>query len=129
MNLSRVASRPITGSGALEPGLAARTLSHLHQSGSDEIKKGNQLIIKCSNCGQTEKTNKDFFVKVVGGAMPVGGFYAWVAYLFAGTGFALPICFSIITGGVGLLVFKDQIIRWLANRGYKCHGCGRSAWE
>ena len=87
------------------------------------------MIIKCGGCGHNEKTSLDLFVKIIGGAMPIGGFWAWVAYLFAGTGLALPIVIAIITGGVGLLVFKDQITRWIASKGYPCPKCGATRWE
>lgn len=60
--------------------------------------------------------------------MPIGGFWAWVTYLFAGTGFALPICIAIITGGVAILVFKEEIINFLINRGYKCEKCQSTKW-
>lgn len=87
------------------------------------------MNIVCRKCGYSEKTNKDFFVKLIGGAMPVGGYYAWVTYLFAGTGLAMPIVIAIITGGVGILVFRDQIVRWIVNRGYKCPKCGSVNWK
>jgi hypothetical protein len=67
-------------------------------------------------------------VKVIGGAMPIGGFWAWVTFLFAGTGFALPICIAIVTGGVATLVFKDEIVQWIVNRGYACSNCGGTNW-
>jgi hypothetical protein len=87
------------------------------------------MVIRCRNCGHSEETNKDFFVKLIGGVLPLGGGYAWVAYLFAGTGFALPICAAIIAGGVGMLVFKDKIIEWITNRGYACPKCGAVSWK
>ena len=61
--------------------------------------------------------------------MPIGGFWAWVTYLFAGTGFALPIVVAIITGGVAMLAFKEQIVQWIVSRGYKCSKCGNTSWE
>ncbi|AUX46386.1 uncharacterized protein SOCE26_078920 [Sorangium cellulosum] len=61
--------------------------------------------------------------------MPIGGFGAWVTYLFAGTGFALPIVIAIISGGTAMLVFKDEIVRWLINRRYKCPKCRAIDWE
>ena len=61
--------------------------------------------------------------------MPVGGYYAWVTYLFAGTGFAMAIVVAIITGGVALLVFKEEIVQWVINKGYKCPKCGSVSWE
>ena len=87
------------------------------------------MDIKCCKCGHSEKTNVAFFVKLIGGAMPLGGFWAWTAYIFAGTGFALPIVIAIITGGVGLLAFKDQVVEWVVNRGHKCPKCGGGKWE
>jgi len=68
-------------------------------------------------------------VKLIGGAMPLGGFWAWTIYLFAGTGFAMPIVIAIIGGGVGMLVFKDEIVQWIINRGYSCPECGAINWE
>jgi hypothetical protein len=87
------------------------------------------MKIKCRSCGHMEKTNLGFFVKVIGGAIPLGGYWAWVAYIFAGTGFAMPIVIAIISGGVAMLVFKDEIVQWIVNRGYKCPSCGKVAWE
>lgn len=87
------------------------------------------MKIRCRKCGKSEETSLGFFVKIIGGAMPLGGFWAWTAYLFAGTGFALPIVIAIITGGVATLVFKDEIVGWLVSRGYACPKCGASDWE
>jgi len=87
------------------------------------------MKINCSKCGYSEKTTIELFIKIIGGAMPLGGFYAWVTYLLAGTGLALPIVIAIITGGVGLLVFKDEIVKWIVNNGYKCPKCGSVKWE
>ena len=87
------------------------------------------MDIKCGNCGHTEKTNKDLFVKIIGGALPFGGFYAWVVYLFAGTGFAMAIVVAIIAGGVGMLLYKDEIVQWISNQGYVCTDCGEKNWE
>ncbi len=87
------------------------------------------MKIKCSECSHSEKATVGLFVKIVGGAMPLGGFWAWVTYLFAGTGLALPIVIAIISGGVGMLVFKDEITQWIVNRGYECPDCGSVKWE
>lgn len=87
------------------------------------------MKIKCTNCGHTEKTDKDFFVKLIGGAMPVGGFWAWTTYLFAGTGFAMVIVVAIIGGGVAMLIFKDEIVEWIINNDYKCPKCGEVEWK
>ncbi len=61
------------------------------------------------------------------------GFTRWrllclVEYLLAGTGFALPLCIAIITRGVAILAFQDEIIEWLADKGYKCEKCGKSSF-
>ncbi|UOR60289.1 hypothetical protein [Helicobacter pylori] len=65
-----------------------------------------------------------FFVRVIGAALPAGGVATWTTYLLAGTGFALPLCIAIITRGVATLAFQDEIIEWLADKGYKCEKCG-----
>lgn len=87
------------------------------------------MKITCGSCGYSEETSLGFFVKLIGGIMPVGGFWAWVTYLFAGTGFAMPIVIAIITGGVGILLFKDKIVEWVKNRGYRCPKCGDANWQ
>lgn len=87
------------------------------------------MEIVCKSCGHTEETNKDFFVKLIGGAMPVGGYWAWTTYLFAGTGFAMGIVLAIIGGGVAMLIFKDEITEWVVSQGFKCTSCGEVSWE
>ena len=86
------------------------------------------MTIKCRKCGHTEETCLSLFVKIIGGAMPIGGFWAWVTYLLAGTGLAFPIVVAMITGGVAILIFKDEIVNWIVNSGYKCPNCGASDW-
>jgi hypothetical protein len=87
------------------------------------------MEIKCRKCRHAEDTSLELFVKIIGGAMPIGGFWAWTTYLFAGTGFALPIVIAIIGGGTAMLVFKDQIVSWIINKRYKCPECGAVDWE
>jgi hypothetical protein len=87
------------------------------------------MNIKCTKCGHSEKTNLDLFVKIIGGTMPVGGFWAWVTYIFAGTGFAMEICVAIIIGGVAMLAFKEQIVEFIINKGYKCPKCDNGNWR
>jgi len=87
------------------------------------------MKIRCCRCGHSEETSLGLFVKIIGGAMPIGGFWAWVTYLFAGTGFALAIVIAIIAGGTAMLVFKDEIVKWLVNKRYKCPKCGAVDWE
>ncbi|MFT6754315.1 MAG: hypothetical protein ACJA2O_004519 [Candidatus Azotimanducaceae bacterium] len=43
------------------------------------------MKINCRNCGHSEKSSVELIVKIVGGALPLGGFGAWVTYLLAGT--------------------------------------------
>lgn len=87
------------------------------------------MKIRCRKCGHSEETSLSFFVKLIGGAMPIGGFWAWVTYFFAGTGFAIEIVIAIIAGGTAMLVFKDEIVEWIVNKGYTCPRCGKMDWE
>ncbi|GAA7319235.1 hypothetical protein HpM116_00850 [Helicobacter pylori] len=66
--------------------------------------------LKCKSCRHKEETSLKFFVRVIGAVLPARGFYIWVEYLLAGTGFALPICAAIITGEVAILAFQDEIV-------------------
>lgn len=66
--------------------------------------------LKCKSCRHKEETSLKFFVRVIGAVLPARGAVAWTTYLFAGTGFALPICVAIITGGVAILAFQDEIV-------------------
>ena len=43
------------------------------------------MKIKCRECGHTEEVNTKLFVEIIGGALPIGGFWAWVTYFLAGT--------------------------------------------
>ena len=86
------------------------------------------MRIKCLDCGNSEEVSLELFVKIIGVSTAGFGFWAWVSFLFAGTGFALPICIAIATGGVGMLAFKDQIVDWVVNKGYECDGCGNQKW-
>ncbi|HCG8095181.1 hypothetical protein WOB65_17950 [Vibrio parahaemolyticus] len=86
------------------------------------------MRIRCINCGVTEEVNLDLFVKIMGGATTGFGFWAWVSFLFAGTGFAMAICIAIVGGGAAMLVYKDEIIDWIINRGYECESCNNNKW-
>ena len=68
-------------------------------------------------------------MNLIGGTMPVGGFWAWTTYLFAGTGFAMTIVAAIIGGGVTMLIYKDEIVEWVINQDYKCANCGQVKWS
>ncbi|MEE6032502.1 hypothetical protein [Avibacterium paragallinarum] len=87
------------------------------------------MKIKCQKCNSTEEVNASLIVKIIGGAMPIGGFWAWVTYFFAGTGFALPICVALVAGGTAILVFKDEIVAWIIEKGYTCKNCNQSKWK
>jgi hypothetical protein len=87
------------------------------------------MKIKCLACDHSEEVDLDLFVKIIGVAMPAGGFWAWTTYFFAGTGFALPIVIAIMTGGVAILAFKDEIVEWIVNQGYQCSKCGGQKWK
>ena len=86
------------------------------------------MRIRCKSCGYEEQVTKFTFLKIIGGAMPIGGFWAWTAYIFAGTGFAWTICVAIIAGGVGILVFHDEIMAFFKKR-FSCPKCGEKDWE
>lgn len=85
------------------------------------------MYIQCKNCNHREKTDKSFFIKLIGGVTTGMGYWAWVAYFFAGTGFALPICIAIMTGGGAMMAFSDKIIPWISQK-YKCPKCKNNQW-
>ncbi|MBO7369852.1 MAG: hypothetical protein J6U11_02230 [Campylobacter sp.] len=87
------------------------------------------MYIRCKKCDHRVETSVSLFFKLIGGALPVGGFWAWVAYFFAGTGLALPICIAMIGGGVAMLVFKEEIVRFVVEKGYKCEKCGHYEFD
>jgi hypothetical protein len=86
------------------------------------------MRIRCLDCGHSEEVTLDLFVKIIGGATAGFGFWAWVSFLFAGTGFAMVICIAIISGGAAMLAYKDEIVDWIVNKGHKCYGCGSQNW-
>ena len=87
------------------------------------------MKIRCEKCGHKETTNLRLFVRIIGGAMPLGGFWAWTAYLLAGTGFAMQIVIAIIAGGTAMLLFQNEIVTWIMDKGFKCPKCGASDWK
>lgn len=86
------------------------------------------MKIQCNNCGNLKTVNKSFIVDLFGLGMPAVGAYAWVTFLFAGTGFALPLCAAIVAGGPLLLKYKNTILESIVNRGYSCNLCGGKNW-
>lgn len=87
------------------------------------------MKIQCMNCEQTETVNKDFFLKLFGASMAGMGFYAWLKYIFAGTGCALLICVAMMSGGIAILAFKEEIMEVIFNQKYKCSKCGSKKWS
>lgn len=87
----------------------------------------NGLYIVCKNCGHYEEVNSRLFAKIIGGAVAGFGYWAWVSFLFAGTGLAMPICIAIMAGGVAIIAFAEQIVGWI-NKMYACPKCGRKVW-
>ncbi len=85
------------------------------------------MELKCKKCGHKEKVNKAFWLKVLGGTIVAGGAKAWVAYIFAGTGLALPICTAIIAGGVAIAAYSTEIAKW-ASKKYPCPKCNSKNW-
>jgi len=41
----------------------------------------------------------------------------------------MPIVLAIMSGGIAMLIFKDDIVRWITNKGYKCPKCSFSDWN
>ena len=67
------------------------------------------MKIRCGNCGHFKKVSARLVVRVFR-VLAVGfGFWAWVGYFFAGTGFALPICVALVGGGAAMLTFQNEI--------------------
>ena len=86
------------------------------------------MKLKCAKCGHTENVNKRFFLKALGAGVTGMGYWAWVAYLFAGTGFAMAICIAIMAGGVALASFSNEIAEW-ASKKFPCPSCGCKDWS
>lgn len=86
------------------------------------------MKIKCKKCGHVETINKHFFVKALGVGAAGFGFWAWVSFLLAGTGLALPICAAIVLGGAGIAAFSNEIVEW-ASKKYPCPKCGAKSWK
>ena len=85
------------------------------------------MKLKCKHCGHQETVNKRFFLKAIGGVVVGTGYYAWIAYLFAGTGFAMAICIAIMAGGVALAAYSNEIAQWASKR-LPCPKCKNKDW-
>lgn len=86
------------------------------------------MKIRCKKCSYQEKVNVNLFLKAMGVSSVCFGGYAWLAYRFAGTGFALQIVIAIIAGGVITAAFSDQITKFFKKK-YSCPKCGSKNWE
>lgn len=38
------------------------------------------MKIECKKCGNQQEVNAKFIVTLIGAAMPIGGFWAWVTF-------------------------------------------------
>ncbi|WP_197019355.1 hypothetical protein [Selenomonas sp. FC4001] len=65
---------------------------------------------------------------VLGAATAGFGYFAWVSFLFAGTGLAMPICIAIMVGGAAMLKYSNEIAEWLGKT-YPCPKCGYRVWK
>lgn len=83
--------------------------------------------LKCRKCGQKEELNAKFVAKVIGGAVSGFGVWAWVAYFFAGTGLAMPICLALVIGGGAILAYSNEIGEWFS-KSYDCPNCKSRDW-
>ena len=86
------------------------------------------MKIRCENCAHEETINAHFFVKALGVAVSGYGLWAWVTFLAAGTGFALPICIAIVLGGASIAAFSNEIVAWVSEH-FDCPNCGLRQWE
>ena len=98
------------------------------KKGFSEAISREKTYAVCRRCEHYEEVNKEFFAKILGGAVAAFGFKAWIAFLFAGTGFAFAICVAIIAGGVAIAAFSKEISEWLSKR-YECPSCHNKSWE
>lgn len=91
-----------------------------------EIDK-NASYVKCTVCGDLVRIDKEMFARIIGGTTAGFGFTAWVTFLFAGTGFALPLCVAIMAGGGAILAGSKEVAKWLSKQ-YPCPNCGAHTW-
>ncbi len=86
------------------------------------------IHIQCKSCGYHQKVDRKLFANVLGAATAGFGYFAWVSFLFAGTGFAMPICIAIMAGGAAMLKYSDEIAAWMCKY-YPCPECGGKSWD
>ena len=85
------------------------------------------MKIRCRSCNYQETFNCELVMKIIGGSTTIFGTWAWISYLFAGTGFALPICVALVTGGTIVSSFSTEIALWLCSN-YACPKCNKHDW-
>lgn len=85
------------------------------------------MHIQCKNCNYCEKVDKAFFAKLLGAVTASMGYWAWVSFFFAGTGFAMPICIAIMAGGGAMMAYSDKIVAWISTK-YDCPVCKNNQW-
>lgn len=104
------------------------SFSSLKKKVNPKNEKKEKVYLQCKNCGHYEEINLELFVKIIGGATVGFGAIAWPTFLFAGTGFAWPLCLAIIAGGTAMLAGSKQLTEWFSKK-YTCTNCGRSDWD
>lgn len=87
------------------------------------------MYLKCKNCGHKEKINTKLIGTILGTATSGFGMFAWTSFLFAGTGMAAALCTAIVAGGPAIYAYKNKLIKWIVDKGYKCEQCGDINWE
>lgn len=86
------------------------------------------MHIQCQKCGHHQKVDKKLFANILGAVTAGFGYFAWVSFLFAGTGLAMPICIAIMVGGAGMLKYSNEIASWMSQY-YPCPKCGAKNWK
>ncbi len=97
---------------------------HINKKKKDKEK----VYLQCKHCGHCEEINLELFVKILGGATVGFGAVAWPTFLFAGTGFAMPLCLAIIAGGTAIASYSKELTEWFSKK-YECKNCGSNKWE
>ena len=84
--------------------------------------------IKCKICDFEKKAKSKALIKIAGIALIIFGFWAWISFLFAGSGEAFLICVAIMGVGVILLTFTDFIQKWYSTKN-ECPKCEKKEWD
>lgn len=125
MSFLGIVCNPIRQTGKVSPYISEITLiQRCYASDKNEL----VTYVECRFCGHKEKLNKEFIAKIIGGVITGSGFWAWVTFLFEGTGFALPICLAIMIGGSAIMAYSNEITVWLCKK-YECPNCQKKDWR